>query len=66
MNNKIKSDPFRDLSFAEKFSGIHRKTQRRWWQSNPPKFPHPILIEGKLYFRESQLKNWMNEVEKKV
>jgi predicted DNA-binding transcriptional regulator AlpA len=58
-NIKVKPDPFRDITFAEKFTGINRKTQRRWWEKN--KFPKPVLLEGKLYWRESALNNWMNE-----
>jgi len=61
----FQSDPFIDLTSGCAAAGINSKTARRWWESSPPKFPKPILIEGKLYFRESWIKNWMEEIESK-
>jgi predicted DNA-binding transcriptional regulator AlpA len=66
MTKRTNIDPFRDASFAEKFTGIHRKTQRRWWEMTPPKFPKPILLQGKLYWRESTLNNWMDKISEGV
>ena len=58
---EINSNPgFTFLGF-EKTTGINPKTQRRWWKSDPPKYPVPILIEGKLYHRQSSLIQWMEE-----
>ncbi len=59
----FKPDPFIDLSSGCAAAGINPKTARRWWESNPAKFPKPILIQGKLYFRESWIKNWMENME---
>ncbi len=64
INSKPNPDPFRDITFSEKFTGINRKTQRRWWEKK--KFPKPVLLEGKLYWRESVLNNWMNEISEGV
>ena len=50
----------RDINYAEEFSGVNRKTLRRWWEKD--KFPKPTLVEGKLYWLDSALNDWKSKI----
>jgi predicted DNA-binding transcriptional regulator AlpA len=44
---------------AELCGGVHYQTLLRWRRDPKMAFPKPITINGRLYWREQELRSWL-------